>query len=249
MSINKSKLKKIIIVIIIAVLIVATTICIFLVVKKNKKNKNNSQPPENVNNESSIEAQINADIINQNICADYQGNYIFDSIMEIQFDSDLSISEKNKIYKSLSNNQAKDGNTFHSYLLTQNNYYISKEIITLVNGKYTKSIGSTKSETGLFFGNKDKSIIFTLDNEGTTIIDERAYSAKFEISLTGYWLPNIVSNSNDTIYIREKINYSNIGEKYLYITYAYKTTNICPNCNSANYSSDKKCSICNYLTN
>lgn len=224
MSEKKSKAKKIIISIIIVVLIVATAITVFLVVRnnKNKKNTNNS-PVENVGQSSNIEAEVQSDVINQKICVEYNGNYAFLSVMHIEFDTNMSISDKNKVFYSISNKQAKDENTFRSYLINQKTSTSSKEIITLVNGKYTKSIGETRAESGLYFGNLDKSIIFKEDENGSTIIDERNYSPSIEISHTGYWLPNLLPDKqNNTIYIHEKINYGNVGEKFIYVTYAYR---------------------------
>ena len=58
---------------------------------------------------------------------------------------------------------------------------------------------------------------------GSTIINNTNYSQSFEISLTGYWLPNNLSaNDGSIIYVREKVHYGNVGEKFVYITYAYK---------------------------
>lgn len=229
MSVNKSKLKKIIISIICIVLVAVIATSIFLLIRNKNKSKTENSPVENVGQTAKdIEEQINSDIINQNVCVDYCGNYIFDSIQEITFDTNLSASEKLEVFKELSNNHVnvKDTNTFTTYLSIQKHFNTSKEIITLVNGKYTKSIGSTKAETGLFFGNENKSIIFKYDKKGETIIDEKTYSPSHEISLTGYWLPNIILSSNDIIYIREKIYYGNAGLQCMYITSAYKMINL-----------------------
>ena len=224
MSEKKSKLKKILIPIIIVVLI-AVAVCLFFVFKAKNKKKNDNNSAENVNSSSTIESQINSDVINQNVCVEYNGNYEFQAVMYIELDSNLSTSEINKTYKALANNNinVKDANTYYSYLSDKKNPDKTKEIITLVNGKYTKSIGSTMAESGLFFGNENKSIVFEKDNKGTTTINDLNYSQSFEISLTGYWLPNNLSSNDGTIiYIREKVHYGNVGEKFVYITYAYK---------------------------
>jgi hypothetical protein len=79
------------------------------------------------------------------------------------------------------------------------------------------------AESGLYFGNLNKSAIYKKDNSGSTIINNTNYSQSFEISLTGYWLPNNLStNDGSIIYVREKVHYGNVGEKFVYITYAYK---------------------------
>lgn len=224
MSEKKSKLKKILIPIIIVVLI-AIAICLFFVIKSKNNKKNNDNTAENVNSGSNIETQINADVINQKVCVEYNGNYIYDSIINVEFDGTLSTEDKNKIYKSIAKNNVhvKDANTFGNYISNIKKYENSKEIITLVNGKYTKSIGSTKAESGLFFGNLNKSIVYKKDAKGATTINEINYSQSFEISQTGYWLQNNLSGNNgDIIYVREKVHYGNTGEKFVYITYIYK---------------------------
>ena len=185
MSEKKSKLKKILIPIIIVVLI-AIAICLFFVIKSKNNKKNNDNTAENVNSGSNIETQINADVINQKVCVEYNGNYIYDSIINVEFDGTLSTEDKNKIYKSIAKNNVhvKDANTFGNYISNIKKYENSKEIITLVNGKYTKSIGSTKAESGLFFGNLNKSIVYKKDAKGATTINEINYSQSFEISQT-----------------------------------------------------------------
>lgn len=224
MSEKKSKLKKILIPIIIIV-VIAAAICLFFVIKSKNNKKNNNNSAENVSNSSNIEEQINSDIINQNISVEYNGNYIFSSILNIEFDGNPSIDEKNKIYKALANNniRVKDANTFGNFISDKKDYKKTKEIITLVNGRYTKSIGSTMAESGLFYGNLNKSLIYVKDSDGPTIINGSKYSSSFEISLTGYWLPNNLSSNNGSyIYIREKVHYGNTGEKFVYITYMYE---------------------------
>ena len=223
MSEKKSKLKKILIPIIIVVLI-ATAICLFFVFKSKNNKSTNNNSAQNVNN-SSIESEINSDIINQNVFVEYNGNYVFHAVMLIELDSSLSIDELNKTYKALANNNVnvKDANTYYSFLSDKKNANKTKETITLVNGKYTKSIGSTMAESGLYFGNLNKSLIYKKDSAGSTTINNTNYSQSFEISLTGYWLPNnLSSNDGSIIYIREKVHYGNVGEKFVYITYAYK---------------------------
>lgn len=224
MSDKKSKAKKIIISILIVALI-ATAVCIFLVTKnkKNNKTENNSVTP--ISQTSSIESEINSDVINQKVCQEYNGNYIFYGVADISFEESLSRYDEYKIYQSIAGSNTTDKNSFIHYLNKQNNYDNTNKIITLVNGKYTLSIGQTKAESGLFFGNLNKSIIFIKDPKGTTIIDEKNYSQAFEISQTGYWLSNKITEKNsdlDIIYIREKFYYGNNVKKFFYVTYAYQ---------------------------
>ena len=74
----------------------------------------------------------------------------------------------------------------------------------------------------MYFGNADKSAIFVKDKNGSTEIDETNYTEKYDISLTAYWLNNITNAQNNKIYIREKVFYGSVGEKYFYVTYEYK---------------------------
>ncbi len=219
MSEKKSKAKKIIISVLIVVLIVST-ICIFAVIKTKKK-KNNADIINPVTQSPSIEEQINSDIINQKICTEYNGNYIFSSVVDIYFDDDLTIAEQNYAYYSISNT-VKDKNSFVYYLTVQNNPATTKEKITLVNGKYTKVSGTTKTEKGRYYGNLDKSYVYITDPNGSITLNGQNYSKAFEISQTGYWISNKLSASSTTIYLREKLSYGNVGNKYLYVTYAYE---------------------------
>ena len=224
MSEKKSKLKKILIPIIIVV-VIAIAICLFFVFKSKNNKKNNNNTAENVSSSSNIETQINIDVINQKVCVEYNGNYIYDSIINVEFDGEFSNEEKNKIYKSIAKNNihVKDANTFGNYISNIKKYENSNEIITLVDGKYTKSNGSAKVELGLYYGNLNKSIIYNKDDKGTTVINEINYTPSFEISQTGYWLQNNTSTNNGkSIYIREKVYYGNTGEKFVYISYKYK---------------------------
>jgi len=230
MSDKKTKAKKIIISVLIVAL-VATAICVFFVTK-NKKNKNSNQNNVTpINQSSSIESQINSDVINQKVCPEYNGNYIFYGVADISFTESLSKYDEYQIYKSIAGSSIKDKNTFIYWLNNQRRYEKTGEIISLIQGKYTKSIGQTKAESGLFFGNLNKSIVFLKDPNGTTIVDEKNYSQAFEISETGYWLTqklrdsfsNIEKNDNlEIVFIREKFEYGNNVKKFFYATYAYQ---------------------------
>lgn len=230
MSDKKTKAKKIIISVLIIALI-ATAVCVFLV-SKNKKSDSDS--PNNVipvGQTSTLESQINSDVINQKVCPEYNGNYIFYGVADISFNESLSRYDEYQIYQSIAGSSIKDKNTFIHWLNNQKYYGKTNEIISLIQGKYTKSIGQTKAESGLFFGNLNKSIIFLKDQNGTTIIDDKTYSQSFEISETGYWLsPKSLESFSkiekdedlEIIFIREKFEYGNNVKKFFYATYAYK---------------------------
>ncbi len=230
MSDKKSKAKKIIISVLIIALI-ATAVCVFFVTKNKKKKNDNSSPVIPVNQSKTIESQINSDVINQKVCPEYNGNYIYYGIADISFNEIISRYDEYQIYKYIAGSNINDKNTFIHYLNNQKRYEKTGETITLLQGKYTKSIGSTKNESGLFFGNLNKSIIFLKDSNGTTVIDEKNYSQAFEISETGYWLSNKIIESFskieknediEIIYLREKFYYGENVKKFFYVTYAYK---------------------------
>ena len=230
MSEKKSKVKKIIISVLIVALI-ATAICVFFVSKNNKNKNSNQNNVTPVSQSSSIEGQINSDVINQKVCPEYNGNYIFYGVADISFTESLTRYDEYQIYQSIAGSSIKDKNTFIHWLNGQKSYSKTGEIISLIQGKYTKSIGQTKAESGLFFGNLNKSIVFLKDQNGTTIIDEKKYSQAFDISETGYWLSESLRNSfakiekNDDIeivFIREKFEYGNNVKKFFYVTYAYQ---------------------------
>lgn len=230
MSEKKKKIKKIIISVLIIALI-ATAVCVFLVTKNKKNKKDSSSTIIPVSQNSTIESQISSDVINQKVCAEYNGNYIYYSFADITFTESISKYDEIQIYQSIAGSNINDKNSFIHYLNNKNNHNYTKESITLVNGKYTRSIGQTMIENGLFFGNLDKSIIFLKNPNGQTIIDEKNYSPSFEISQTGYWLSKplidsfnkLKTNDNlDFIFVREKIFYGNNIQKYFYVTYAYQ---------------------------
>lgn len=230
MSDKKTKTKKIIISVLIIALI-ATAVCVFLVSKNKKSGNNSNDVIIPIGQTSTIESQINSDVINQKVCPEYNGNYSFYGIADISFTESLSRYDEQQIYNFISGTTIKDKNTFIHWLNNQKRYESTGEIISLIQGKYTKSIGQTKAESGLFFGNLNKSIVFLRDPEGTTIVDEKTYSQAFDISENGYWLsPKVqekfaeIENKEDIeiLFIREKFYYGNKIQKFFYVTYAYK---------------------------
>ena len=220
MAENKSKIKKILIPIIIVLVLIAIAIIIFVVVKNKKKAPTPPPVTEVVSQKPSVDEVINSDILNQKVSKEYNGNYKFKSIMEVQFDTELTLEEQNSAYKAIAN--VSDKTSFLYYLRNKKNIEKIDETITLIDGKYTKSIGTTTAESGLYFGNLNKSAIFTKDENGSTIICDSPYSLTYEISQTGYWITNIIPSPNNIIYIREKITYGLLKDKCLYVISAYQ---------------------------
>lgn len=217
---DKKKIsKKIIIPAIILVLVIGIT-SIFLL-NKNKKNTNNSSPSiETVNQNTDLENEIQTDVINQKISAEYNGNYKFKSIADISFAKEISRDSERLIYEYFTG--AKDKASFRYYLDTNKAQNSKNEIITLVNGKYSKSINKKLTEQGLYFGNQNKSYVYTESNTGTIEINNKKHEIGFEISLNGYWIKNNLLTNSNIIYIREKFYYDNIEENFIYVTYIYE---------------------------
>lgn len=211
--------KKIFIPIIIAMLIISS-LAIFLVVKNNQKSTKSDNEITNVNQGNTIDQQANIDILNQKICADFRGNYVYDKVVGVTFEDNVSIEDQEKIFRSIAG--VSDKNSYIYKLNTEKAVELSKETISLIGGNYSRIKNNRITEIGLYFGNADKSAIFVKDKNGSTEIDETNYTEKYDISLTAYWLNNITNAQNNKIYIREKVFYGSVGEKYFYVTYEYK---------------------------
>lgn len=217
---KKKVFSKKIIIPIIALVLIVSAICVFLITNNKKPNNPEAPDASNVSQNEIIENQINTDVLNRMVCEEYNGNYTFKSIVDVSFDKKISYESEKTIYRSICG--ASDKNSFIRYLYTKKLNESKNEIITLVNGKYTKSQGNKKIENGVFYGNLNKSYIFIQDKNGATEINGRTYSISSELSLTGYWIINNISNSNITIYIREKFVYDEISGSYINVTYAYE---------------------------
>lgn len=218
---DKKKLfsKKVIIPIAILVLVIALT-SIFLVSKKSTNTNNSDTPIENVSQNNDIETKIQTDVLTQNVCVNYNGNYVFKAVADISFPKDISSDSEKLAYKYFCGSTSK--NSFLYYLYENKTRDSKNEIITLVNGKYTKSQNNKTISTGLFFGNENKSYVFTEDENGTSEFNGKNHKIDFEISLNGHWLSNNILDTNDIIYIREKFYYDNIQESFIYVTYIYE---------------------------
>ena len=215
---NKKKIAKRIIIPIVLLVMVATAICVFAI---NKKSPETPPPASQVSqNNSNIEDNINTDVINQKICPEYNGNYVFKSIKDVSFNKDVSPSSEKLTYEYISGYP--DKNTFLYFLNKEKKAETKNEIITLLNGNYTKTIDSTKVEEGIYYGNLDKSYIYIENEEGSIEIDETKYSIELEVSFTAYWLDKPVTPSNTKIYVREKYIYDELASNFLYVTYVYE---------------------------
>lgn len=218
---DKKKLfsKKVIIPIAILVLVIALT-SIFLVSKKSTGSNNSDTPAENVSQNNDIESKIQADVLNQNVCVNYNGNYVFKAVADVSFPKEISSDSKKLAYKYFCGSTSK--NSFLYYLYNNKTRNSNNEIITLVNGKYTKSQNNKTISTGLYFGNESKSYIFIEDENGTIEFNGKNHKIDSEISLSGYWLSNNILDANNIIYLREKFYYDNIQESFIYVTYIYE---------------------------
>lgn len=212
--------KKLILRIFTPIVLVAVTISAISLFVGQKPSKTNTPNASFVSHNLDIESQIQSDVINQKISSEYNGNYVFKTIIDVSFNKNISNASENLAYEYISGYP--DKNTF-LYFMNKKKLAESKdEIITLVNGKYTKTKNSKKISEGIYFGNNNKSYVYTEDKNGTIEIDEFLYSIDLEISLTAYWIKNINSPSPNVIYIREKYIYDELASNFMYITYAYE---------------------------
>lgn len=219
---SKKFFSKKVIIPIIALVLVATAICIFFVTKNKKSNNTNTPDASNVSQISIIENQINTDVINKKICSEFNGNYKYKGIITVSLDGKMTIDEENEAYKII-DRRASNKNSFLYFLNADESKKLNSQTITLVDGKYTKSNGSTKVEHGLFYGNLDKSFIYKADENGKVEIDGEQYSIALEISQTGYWLANNNINSSKNLYVIERRTYEGVSKTYsYYITYLYE---------------------------
>lgn len=214
---TKKKIIKRIVIPIVLLVAVVSTICIFAV---NKKPKQEIPIATVVNQEIDIEDIIQTDVINLKICPEYNGNYVYKSIKDVSFSEDTSASSEEFAYEYISGYP--DKNSFLYFLNKQKLSETKNEIITLVNGKYTKTNNKEKIEEGLYYGNLDKSYVYVENQDGTIEIEDTMYSIELEISHTAYWLEQNITPSSTKIYVREKYIYNEHSSNFLYITYVYE---------------------------
>lgn len=207
---------------IIAVILIVSTICIFFVTKNRNNSNTNVPDASNVNQVNQLENQINTDVINKKVCSEYNGNYKYKGIVTVSFENKMTYAEENDAYKII-DKRAYDKNSFLYYLNIESNNKLKSQIITLVDGKYTKSNGSTRLEYGLYYGNLNKSYVYKADKNGTIEIDGEHYSITHEVSQTGYWLANNNLNNGKNLYVIERRTYQAVSKTYsYYITYLYE---------------------------
>lgn len=219
---HKKKIAKKIIIPVILLVMIASAVCIFAINKKPKTSPPPvSQVSQNNNNIDKIEAIISADVINQKVCSEFNGNYVYKSIKDVSFNKDIPSSSESLTYEYISGYP--DKNTFLYFLNKKKVEETKNEIITLISGSYTKTINSTKVSEGIYYGNLDKSYIYIENEKGSIDIDETKYSIELEISFTGYWLDRPpVTPSSTKIYVREKYIYDELASNFLYVTYVYE---------------------------
>lgn len=214
---TKKKIIKRVFIPIILLVAIVTTITIFAV---NKKPKKELPVVSVVKQELGIEDIINSDVINHKVCPEYNGNYIYKSIKDISFDENASDESKKIVYEYISGYP--DKNSFLYFLNKEKHNQSKNEIITLLNGKYTKTNNSEKIAEGIYYGNLDKSYVYVENENGLIEIEETKYSIELEISNSAYWLGQNITPSNTIIYIREKYILNEHSNNYFYITYVYQ---------------------------
>lgn len=217
---SKKKIAKKIIIPIVLLVMIASAVCFFAVNKKSPE-----APPSvshvNQNNDiTTIENKINTDVINQNVCYDYNGNYVYKSIRDVSFNKEISSASETLTYEYISGYP--DKNTFLYFLNKQKKAETKNEILTFLNGCYTKTVNSSKAAEGIYYGNSDKSYVYIESENGSIEIDETKYSIELEISFTAYWLEKPPTPSSTKIYVREKYIYDELASNFLYVTYVYE---------------------------
>lgn len=220
MSENEKKSTKKVFVIIVSVIALLVIIvgCFFLF-KKNTAPKTTPQFASQTGY-NSIDRNSNAAALRHDYNVNYNGNYKYNSIMDITFDKDLSISEQRRIFSDICG--AKDKNTFVAYMIKKRASIDNGVIITLCNGKYTKNKNGNILEYGLCYGDENKLFIYKRDNSGDITIYDEKYSLNSFVSLTGYWLPYTISSNYDVIYTQEKYYYDAQTDSYMILTCAYQ---------------------------
>ena len=216
MSENKKHLSKKIIFPLVLVVVAVVVIGCFFAFRKPKDSQSSAPAVDIV---AQYDKESYAAALRLEKCPDYNGNYKFTSVLDVSFDEDYSTQQQNIIFQAI--NGSRDKNEFISKIHDKKQKQAAEnEIITLANNKYTKSKNGSTLEYGVFYGNRNKSYVYINDSTGTITIEGIRYSEGFEISLTGYWISNIVS-SNNTLYIKEKYKYGTLSDKYLVVTYQY----------------------------
>ena len=215
---SKKKLAKKIIIPVVLIALVASAIIIFAVKKKPKSN-----PPivsVVTQQERDIEFEINNAVINHNVSKEYNGNYVYKSIKDVSFANDISDEGKELVFKYITGRP--DENAFRLYLNKKKTIEHKNEIISLIEGQYTKTIDGLKSSEGFYYGNLDKSFVYVESPDGTIEMEDGNYSIELEISQTAYWLNKTIIPSPTTIYVREKYLYDEQASNFMYITYVYE---------------------------
>lgn len=217
---HKKKIAKKIIIPVILLVMIASAVCVFAI---NKKPKASPPPASNVsqnNNNSNIEAKVSADVINQKVCSEFNGNYVYKTVKDVSFNKDIPASSESLTYEYISGYP--DKNTFLYFLNKQKLEETKDEIITLINGSYTKTVSSKKVAEGIYYGNQDKSYIYVENEQGSINLDNVKYSIELEVSFTAYWLERPITPSSTKIYVREKYIYDELASNFLYVTYVYE---------------------------
>ena len=219
---SKKKLAKKIIIPVVLVVLIATAIIIFAVNKKPKTNTPNVSIVTHDN--QNIELEIQDAVLNHNVSKEFNGNYVYKSIKDVSFANEISDSDKALTFKYLTGRP--DENAFRLYLNNKKTSESENEILTFIEGQYTKTTNGTKTSEGFYYGNLNRSYVYVEDPNGSIEIEENKYSIEIEISQTAYWLNKSIVTSPTIIYVREKYVYDELASNFMYITYAYEMINL-----------------------
>ena len=171
---SKKKKKIILIVSLVSIFLIVAVLGTFFTIKAiNNKGNGNTTPATNVNSSLGVDERLfeaHKAIMNEEVSADFNGNYKFKTVSSIIFNRDLS---KEQIEKICSLQGTKDPNGLQGKILEskQAEAEENKEIIVLKAkdgyGSYTRSYNTTNVsevvEYGRYFGNNDLSEISIYD--------------------------------------------------------------------------------------
>ncbi len=228
---SKKKKKIILIVSLVSIFLIVAVLGTFFTIKAiNNKDNDSSTPATNVNSSLGVDERLfeaHKAIMNEEVSADFNGNYKFKTVSSIIFNKDLN---KEQIEKICALQGTNDPNGLQGKILetkkaeaTQNN-----EVIVLKAkdgyGSYTRSYNSKDViEYGRYFGNNDLSEISIYDYA------TKDYFSLYDMSLTSIKEADITSlNSSanthkDKLYLYKKVYSKENPNLILFtITYVYE---------------------------
>ena len=219
---SKKKKKIAIIVAVLSLVLIVAILSVFFIVQNVNKNKSQKNNASNVNYTSYNDRLFLATkaIIEEQVSQNYNGNFVFkDVLLNIHsFHKDLDFEQITTIVKSKG---ASDINGLRKLLYEAKSQEVesNKEIISLKNGRYTKTYyNSIVMEKGLFYGNDDLSEVRIKKNG--------QYKRAFDISLNideQKLISSTINTTNPTgtkLYVYREF-YSNTDDKLVLFTATY----------------------------